>query len=131
MESEPGGLVRRSGSSGNPERNGSSRRRREWGSSAWPSTTALARSISFRLLVRDWSRSRSNACTFADGVTFHQNALGTLDQGSATERAAQVVEIAKAPEHDVDRALPVLDVGVGDVGKDAPFGCLPDERRVR
>jgi hypothetical protein len=31
------------------------------GRSWWPSTTAVARSISLRLLVREWSRSISNA----------------------------------------------------------------------
>jgi hypothetical protein len=33
----------------------------------------------------------------------------------------------KRRKHDVDRALPILRVGVGDVGEDAPLGSLLDE----
>ena len=65
-----------------------------------------------------------------DGVAFHQNAFGALNQSAASECTFEVVVFGEASQHDVDRALPVLDVGVRDVGKDAALGCLPDELRV-
>ena len=66
-----------------------------------------------------------------DGVAFHQDALGPLGQRAATERAFEVVVLGEAAQHDVDRALPVLGVGVGDVGEDAALGCLLDELGIR
>ena len=47
-----------------------------------------------------------------DGVAFHQDALGALGEGAAPERAFEVVVLGEAAQDDVDRALPVLDVGV-------------------
>jgi hypothetical protein len=35
--------------------------------------------------------------------------------------------LGEAAQNDVDRALPVLGVGIGDVGEYAAFGCLLDE----
>ena len=65
-----------------------------------------------------------------DCVAFHEDAFGAFDQRAASESAFEVVVFGEASQHDVDRALPVLDVGVGDVGEDAAFGCLRDEFRV-
>ena len=65
-----------------------------------------------------------------DGVAFHQDALGAFDQRAAPERAFEVVVLGEAAQHDVDRALPVLDVGVADVGEDAALGRLLDELGV-
>jgi hypothetical protein len=41
------------------------------------------------------------------------------------------VAFGEAAQHDVDRALPVLDVGVADVREDAAFGRLLDEGGIR
>ena len=51
------------------------------------------------------------ACV-VDAVAFHEDALGAFGQGAAAERAFEVVVLGEAAQHDVDRALPVLDVGV-------------------
>ena len=50
--------------------------------------------------------------------------------GATAERALQVVVLGEAAQDDVDRALPVLDVGVGDVGEHAPLRRLLDEGRI-
>ncbi len=47
-----------------------------------------------------------------DAVALHQDPLGSLGQGTAPECALEVLVLGEASEHDVDRALPVLDVGV-------------------
>ncbi|HMC93599.1 MAG TPA: hypothetical protein VKO16_02390, partial [Polyangia bacterium] len=54
-------------------------------------------------------------------MPFHQDALGALDQRAAPERALQVVKLSEAAQDDVDRALPVIDVGIVDVGKTPPL----------
>ena len=46
----------------------------------------------------------------ADRVTLHQDSLGPLDQRTPAERSLQLVVLGEAAQHDVDRALPVLDV---------------------
>ena len=66
-----------------------------------------------------------------DGVAGHEDAFGLFDDGAASERALQVVELGEAVEDDVDRAPASWSgLGVGDVGEDAAFGCLVDEGRV-
>ena len=60
-----------------------------------------------------------------DRVALHQDALGALGQRAAPERAFELVVLGKAAQHDVDRALPVLDVGVADMGEDAPLSTPP------
>jgi hypothetical protein len=62
-----------------------------------------------------------------DAVTLHQDALGALGQRPAPERRFEVVVLGEAAKDDVDRALPVLGVGVADVGEDAALRRLPDE----
>src|SRR5215216_398015 len=62
-----------------------------------------------------------------DGMTFHQDALGALGERAAAERAFEVVVFGEPAQGDVDRALPVVNVNVGDVGEDAPLGRLLDE----
>ena len=62
-----------------------------------------------------------------DGVALHQDALGGFDERAASERAFEVVILGEAAQDGVDRALPVLDVSVADVGEDASLGCLLDE----
>ena len=64
-------------------------------------------------------------------MAFHQDALGTLGDGAPAERAFEIVVLGEAAQHDIDRALPILGVGVGDVGEDAPLGGLLDELRSR
>jgi hypothetical protein len=44
-------------------------------------------------------------------------ALGTLGQRAAPEGTLELVVFGEAAQHDVDRALPVLDVGVADVSE--------------
>jgi len=56
-----------------------------------------------------------------DGMPFHQDALGTLDRCAAAERALEVAELGESAQHDVNRALPIVDVIVADVGKNASF----------
>jgi hypothetical protein len=60
-------------------------------------------------------------------VAFHEDALRTFGDGAAAEGAFEIVVFGEAAQHDVDRALPVLGVGVGDVGEDAALGRLFDE----
>ena len=60
-------------------------------------------------------------------MTLHQDALGSLDDRAAAERALEVVVLGEPAKHDVDRALPIVDLGVGDVGEDAALRCLLDE----
>jgi hypothetical protein len=64
---------------------------------------------------------------FVDGVAFHVDALSALGYGAAPEGAFEIVVFGEAAQHDVDRALPFLGVGVGDVREDAPLGRLLDE----
>src|SRR4051794_13103141 len=52
-------------------------------------------------------------------MTLHQDALCPLGDRSTAERALEVVVLRESAEHDVDRALPVLDVGVCDVREDS------------
>jgi hypothetical protein len=49
-------------------------------------------------------------------VALHQDALGALDRGTTAERALEVVVLGEAAEDDVNRALPLERVGIGDVG---------------
>jgi hypothetical protein len=62
-----------------------------------------------------------------DGVAFHQDALGALGQGAPSERAFELVVFGEAAQRDVDRALPVVDVGIADVREDPALGRLADE----
>src|SRR5215210_4040414 len=55
-----------------------------------------------------------------DGVALHQDALRALGQRATPERPLELVELGEAAQHDVDRALPILDVGIADVREDAP-----------
>jgi len=48
--------------------------------------------------------------TFVDPMAFHQDPLGPLDQRTATERALQIVIFREPAQHDVDRALPILNI---------------------
>ena len=52
------------------------------------------------------------SAVLANGVAFHQDALGAFGQRPAPERAFEVLVFGKAAQHDVDRALPVLDAVV-------------------
>ena len=65
-----------------------------------------------------------------DRVALHEDSLGALGDGSAPERAFEVVVFREPAQHDVDRALPVRRLAVGDVREDAPLRGLLDERRV-
>jgi len=65
-----------------------------------------------------------------DGVAFHEDALRAFGQRAAPERALEVVIFGEAAQHDIDRALPVLDVVVTDVGEHAPLGRFLDERGI-
>ncbi len=65
-----------------------------------------------------------------DRMAFHENTLRSLRHRAAAEGAFEVVVLGEASQHDVDRTLPVLGVGIGDVGENAAFGCLPDEVRI-
>jgi hypothetical protein len=67
---------------------------------------------------------------FADVVAFHEDAFGSLCGGAAPERPFEVVVFREAAQDDVDRALPVLDVGVVDVGEHAAFGSFLNELGV-
>jgi hypothetical protein len=64
---------------------------------------------------------------FVDGVAFHEYSLGALGDGAAPECAFEVVVFGEAAQHDVDRALPLLGVSVGDVREDAPLRGFFDE----
>ena len=44
-----------------------------------------------------------------DQMTLHQDALGSLGDRAATERALEVVVLGEPAKHDVDGALPVVD----------------------
>jgi hypothetical protein len=62
-----------------------------------------------------------------DPMKLHQDALRPLGDGSAAECALEVVVLGEPAEHDVDRALPVVDVGVGEVGADSALRRLLDD----
>ena len=64
---------------------------------------------------RECSRSISKAASSSIAVAFHQDALGALRQGAAAKRALEVLVLGEPAQHDVDRALPVLDVCIVDV----------------
>lgn len=51
-------------------------------------------------------------CVLVDRVAFHQDPLCPFDRGAAPERALEVVVLGEATQNDVNRALPILDVGV-------------------
>jgi len=57
-----------------------------------------------------------------DGVAFHEDAFGALGQCAAPECSFEVLVFGEAAEDDVDRTLPVLDVGVADVSEHSSFG---------
>ena len=63
-------------------------------------------------------------------MPLHQDALGPFDRGPAAERPLEVVVLREAAQDDVDGALPVLRLGVGDVREDAALRRLLDEFRV-
>jgi hypothetical protein len=67
---------------------------------------------------------------FVDCVALHQDALGTLGDRAALERAFQVAVLGKAPQDDLDRVLPLLRLAVGDVGEDSALRRLEHERVV-
>ena len=83
--------------------------------------------MSLRLLDTRSLAQHLERARLVEIVALHQDALGTLGQRAAPERSLQVVVLGEAAQHDVDRALPVLDVGVVDVSEDAPLGRLLDE----
>jgi hypothetical protein len=62
-----------------------------------------------------------------DLMTLHQDALRPLGDGSAAECGLEVVVLGEPAEHDVDRALPVVDVGAGEVGEDSALRRLLDD----
>jgi hypothetical protein len=51
-----------------------------------------------------------------DRMTLHQDALGSLGDRAAAERALEVVILGEPAEHDVDRVLPVVDLRVAGLG---------------
>ena len=63
-------------------------------------------------------------------MAFHQDALGALSQRAAPERSLEVVKFGEAAQHDVNRALPILDVVVADVSEHASLGGFLDELGV-
>ena len=83
-------------------------------------------------VVRRASASRSivKARALVDAVALHQDALRALDDRPAAERALELVVLGEPAQDDVDRALPVVDVGIGDVREDTPLGRLLDELRI-
>jgi hypothetical protein len=62
-----------------------------------------------------------------DGVALHEDALGSLGERAASERASQIVVFPKPAQHDVNRALPVLNVIVCEVSEHATLGSFLDE----
>ena len=68
--------------------------------------------VDARVLVQHLERAR-----LFDRVAFHQDPLRTLDQRATSERPFEAVVFGEASQDDVDRALPVLDVRVTDVGR--------------
>ena len=66
----------------------------------------------------------------ADRVAFHENALGAFRHGAAAKSAFEIVILREPPQHDVDRALPILGFGVGDVGEDPALRGLFDETGI-
>ena len=63
-------------------------------------------------------------------MSLHENALRALDHSTTTERSLQVVVFGEAVQNDIDRALDLRRIAVGDVGKDSAFGGFVDEGRV-
>src|SRR5664279_1004179 len=70
------------------------------------------------------------APVFGDRVTLHEDALGAFDLRAATERSLELVKFGEAAQDDVDRALPVLDVVIADLGKHATLGRFFDEAGI-
>ena len=54
-------------------------------------------------------------------VPFHQDPFRTLDGGAASERSPKVVVLREAAKHNVHRTLPIINVVVRDVSKNATF----------
>ena len=63
-------------------------------------------------------------------VAFHQDSLGAFDRGATSERPLEIVVLGEPSQHDVNRALPILDVVVRDVSEHAPLGGFLDEPRI-
>jgi len=64
-------------------------------------------------------------------MAFHEDSFGTLDHGATPEGALEVVVLSESTQDYVDRALPVLDIVIGDMREHTAFGCFLDERGVR
>src|SRR3954463_12781812 len=81
-----------------------------FGSRRWPSTTAVARSMSLRLSMRERSRNSANA--LSPSMAWRSIRMPLAHEGAASKCAFEVVVLGEAAQDDIDRALPVLDVGV-------------------
>ena len=68
--------------------------------------------------------------SLVDRMALHQDSLGPLGERAAAKRALQAVELGEAAQDDVDRALKLLRIAVGDVGEDPALGRLVDELGV-
>lgn len=66
-----------------------------------------------------------------DRVALHQDALGSLGQRPSPECAFEVVVFGEPAQDYVDRALPVLDVRVTDVGEHPTLRGLLYKGRIR
>ena len=65
---------------------------------------------------------------FVREASKHENALGALDGGPTAERSLEVVVLREAPQNDVDGALPVGALTVGDVGEDPAWSATRSTR---
>jgi hypothetical protein len=74
-----------------------------------------------RLAIRDCSCSISIAISWSTEWRSIRMPGGTLGQCATPERALEIVIISEAAQHDIDRALPLLDIRVADVGEHPSF----------
>lgn len=69
-------------------------------------------------------------CILANRVPLHQDPFGPLDNRAASECALEVLVLREPPQHDVNRALPILDIAIGDLREHTTLGRLLDETRI-
>ena len=105
-----------------------------FGSSAWPSSTACATSTTRRPVVREWSRSSSNACRSSTPWRSIRIPFARSITRAALERALELVDLlvqalrlAVAAQRDLDRPLHRLGVHRLDAGGDAALGGAREE----
>ena len=91
---------------------------------AWAMSNTL-RPVGLRVAAEE-----IEAVLVGDSVALHEDALGAFDHRAAAEGAFEVVEVRETAQHDVDRALDLRGLTMGDVRENASLRGLAHERGV-